>query len=221
MSTVLLPRGRGPFDGDIFSGITNALHQRGYIIVRDIFSDEQLHHLFLDIKSTDSQFFHSAGIGREQAHQLNSFVRRDRIRWLDADYEPAKFYLNWVQQLRQRLNRELYLGLFDYECHYAHYPRGAFYKKHVDAFKGSSNRRLTTILYLNPEWQPADGGELVMYAEDGQTVLETILPAFGTMVMFLSEDFPHEVLPAKRSRYSLTGWFRINNTDSVNLDPSQ
>jgi len=146
-------------------------------------------------------------------------VRRDRVRWLDRGHAPVVCNLDWAEQLRQRLNQELCLGLFDYECHYAHYPKGAFYKRHVDAVKGLSNRRLSTILYLNPSWQAGDGGELVMYAGEGQAVLETVSPAFGSMVLFLSEEFPHEVLPAKRSRYSLTGWFRINNTDSLNLDP--
>lgn len=79
---------------------------------------------------------------------------------------------------------------------------------------------LTTILYLNPGWQPGDGGELVIYTEDGQNVLGTISPTFGTLVLFLSGEFPHEVLTSNRSRYSLTGWFRINNTDSVHLDPA-
>jgi SM-20-related protein len=205
----------------VYTRIIKGVLEDGYILLEKIFSDEQLQALFIDIKQTGSEHFRAAGIGRDQDHQLNRFVRRDRIRWLEPGYQPADFYLDWNEQLRQRLNQELFLGLFDYECHYAHYPNGAFYKKHVDAFKGVSSRRLTTILYLNPDWQPNDGGELVIYAEDSQSVLETVLPTFGTMVLFLSEDFPHEVLSAKRSRYSLTGWFRINNTDSLNLDPQR
>lgn len=221
MNTSLLTRGQGPFDGDVYARIIEALRSDGYIILNNVFALEKLQSLFIDIKATDSQYFHSAGVGREQEHHVNQFVRRDRIRWLDREHAPVLFYLDWAEQLRRRLNRELFLGLFDYECHYAHYPKGAFYKRHVDAFKGFSNRRLTTILYLNPSWQPGDGGELVMYADQGQTVLETVLPKFGTMVLFLSEEFPHEVLASRCSRYSLTGWFRINNTDSVNLDPPQ
>jgi SM-20-related protein len=221
LNTSLLTHGRGPFDGDVFSRIVEALFQDGYIILNGLFSDEQLQGLFIDIKQTDSRNFHPAGIGRDQTHQLNRFVRRDRIYWLETDYVPAQFYLDWSEQLRQRLNRELFLGLFDFECHYAHYPTGAFYKRHRDAFRGFSNRRLSSILYLNPDWQPNDGGELVLYGRDENVVLETVLPTFGTTVLFLSEDFPHEVLPASRSRYSLTGWFRVNNTNSLNLDPPQ
>jgi len=203
----------------MFDRIAAALKDRGYIILNDVFTVEQLQSLFIDIKKTDSEYFHDAGIGREQEFQLNQFVRRDRICWLDMSYQPTRFYLEWAEQLRQHLNRSLFLGLFDYECHYAHYPKGAFYKKHRDAFQGNSNRRLSSVLYLNPAWQPADGGELVLYAADDRTVLETVLPTFGSMVLFLSEEFPHEVLPTRCSRYSLTGWYRINNTTTVNLDP--
>lgn len=208
-----------PADGDVFARISKALKHQGYIILNDVFTIEQLQSLFIDIKETDGKYFHQAGIGREHEHQLNQFVRRDRIRWLDMSHPPVQFYLQWAEHLRQHLNQELFLGLFDYESHYAHYPNGAFYKKHLDTFKGNSNRRLSSILYLNPAWQPADGGELVMYAQKDNHVLETVLPTFGTMVIFLSEEFPHEVLPTQCSRYSLTGWYRVNATTAVNLDP--
>jgi SM-20-related protein len=35
-----------------------------------------------------------------------------------------------------------------------------------------------------------------------------VLPEGGTLVAFLSERFQHEVLPARRERLALTGWFR-------------
>jgi SM-20-related protein len=204
---------------EVFARIVSALKHPGYIILNDVFPVEQLQSLFIDIKKTDSEYFHDAGIGREQEFKLNQFVRRDRIRWLDMNHQPTRFYLEWTEQLRLHLNQALFLGLFDYESHYAHFPKEAFYKKHRDAFLGNSNRRLSSVLYLNPAWQPADGGELVLYAADDSTVLETVLPTFGTMVLFLSEEFPHEVLATRCSRYSLTGWYRINNTTTVNLDP--
>jgi len=210
---------QGPIDRDVFTRIIKALRTTGYIVLDEVFTLPQLQSLFIDLKTTDSEQFRPAGIGREQAQRVNQFVRRDRIRWLDASYEPVVTYLEWMEQLRLRVNRELFLGLFDYECHYAHYSKGAFYKKHLDSFKGNSNRRLSSILYLNPAWQSADGGELIIYAPDSDAVVQTVLPTFGKMVLFLSEQFPHEVLPAKCSRYSLTGWFRINATDSVTLDP--
>ncbi len=204
---------------EVFAHIALALRHPGYIILDDVFSLAQCQSLFIDIKKTGRGDFRQAGIGREQGLQLNPFVRRDRIFWLGMDYQPTQFYLKWAERLQCYLNRELFLGLFDYECHYAHYPQGAFYKKHLDAFQGNSSRRLSSVLYLNPTWQASAAGELVLYAPDGGTILETVSPSFGRMVIFLSEEFPHEVLPTRCSRYSLTGWFRINTTTAVNLDP--
>ena len=39
-------------------------------------------------------------------------------------------------------------------------------------------------------------------------LLHGVLSEAGTLVVFLSADVPHEVLPATRDRLSLTGWFR-------------
>jgi len=35
-----------------------------------------------------------------------------------------------------------------------------------------------------------------------------IYPRDGRLVLFLSADFEHEVLPAARERLSVAGWFR-------------
>lgn len=195
---------------DLFVEIAAQIRTRGYVVVSDFLPQPLLHSLFMQIKETDEQAFKRAGIGRDTDFHVNSFVRGDHILWLDERHDGANAYFDWIEQLRLTLNRELLLGLFDYECHYAYYPENAFYKKHVDAFRGHSNRRLSTVLYLNPAWQPDHGGELVLYSEDGEQSLLTVAPTFGTMVLFLSEVFPHEVLPTRKSRYSLTGWFRVH-----------
>ena len=54
----------------------------------------------------------------------------------------------------------------------------------------------------------ATAGELVLYHPVSDEIMEIVTPDFGKMVIFLSEEFPHEVLPAQTKRYSLTGWFR-------------
>jgi SM-20-related protein len=43
---------------------------------------------------------------------------------------------------------------------------------------------------------------------DGQETSHDILPLGGRLVLFLSDLIEHEVLPARRERYSITGWFR-------------
>lgn len=160
-----------------------------------------------------------AGVGREGDFQIDRTVRRDRILWLNRERAaPAKF-LALAEQIRQGLNRRLFLGLFEFEAHFAHYPPGAFYKRHVDSFRGAANRVLSTVSYLNTDWQPGDGGELALYAEQGDLKIAELAPLAGRMVIFLSEEMPHEVLPARRDRYSIAGWFRLNASVHGQIDP--
>lgn len=152
-----------------------------------------------------------AGIGRQQNFQLNSQIRRDETQWLANKNPPEQQYLQFMNLLREALNQRLFLGLFDYEAHYAHYSPGAFYKRHLDAFQGQNQRVLTTVLYLNKDWQAADGGELVIYAPGSDAMIEKVIPEMAGFVMFLSEKFPHEVLTTQRDRYSIAGWFRLRS----------
>ena len=196
-----------------------SLHRDGYVVLGELLPLPLLTDLFLHFKSLDEEKFRRAGIGREGDYQVNRFVRTDTIHWLEGTHPATAAYFDFAEQIRAGLNRRLYLGLFDYECHYAFYPEGAFYKKHVDAFRGENTRVLSTVLYLNPNWTPADGGELVIYDEITGGVLDKVEPRFGCMVIFLSEEFPHEVLPTRAARYSLTGWFRKNNSLGESIDP--
>lgn len=203
-----------------FEDIATALENPGYIILDKPLGELVLASLFSSLDRLDRESFSRAGVGRESDHQINRSVRTDRIHWLEPAIPGLDSWFAWCEQLRLGLNRELFLGLFDYECHFAWYPSGSYYRRHVDAFRGTDNRMVSTILYLNQNWQPGDGGELLLYCPHSDTVLERIEPVFGRMVLFLSEVFPHEVLMAHKSRYSLTGWYRLNNTDSQNLDPA-
>jgi SM-20-related protein len=113
-----------------------------------------------------------------------------------------------MEDLRKTLNRELTLGLFDFEAHLALYPPGARYRCHLDRFQGEGDRILSTSLYLNPDWSPGDEGVLRLYLDKPESEpFEDVLPAGGTLVCFLSERFHHEVLPSRRERLAATGWF--------------
>jgi SM-20-related protein len=202
----------------VLSDIIDKVADHGYCIIDDFLQPERSGALYHYAQQLPAQHWNLAGIGRQQNQTINTMVRNDRIYWLNQEEPRHKDYLAIMEQLRNEFNRELFLGLFDYECHLAHYPKGAFYKKHLDAFKGRSNRMLTTVFYLNPEWQETDGGQLVIYGDKGQ-VLETVLPKQGRLVVFLSDRFVHEVLRSERDRFSITGWFRINASISGIVDP--
>ena len=66
-----------------------------------------------------------------------------------------------------------------------------------------------------------NSGELVIYENEEDLQGQKVLPKLATLVVFLSEEFPHEVLPAKKDRYSIAGWYRVNNSSAQRIDPPQ
>ncbi len=154
--------------------------------------------------------FHSAGMGSGAARVVSE-SRGDQVLWLEAhDPHPAVAdYQGQMEALRLSVNRELFMGLRDLEAHFALYPPGARYLRHLDRFRDDDRRALTAIVYLNDAWEAADGGQLRFWpdAEGTGPALE-FFPLGGTLVTFLSDRFWHEVLPARRERLALTGWFR-------------
>jgi SM-20-related protein len=121
-----------------------------------------------------------------------------------------------MEELRQRLNRELTLGLFDLDAHLALYPPGARYRCHLDRFENDESRIVSVVLYLNPDWHTDDEGALRLYlGEPESEPFEDVLPVGGTLVCFLSERFHHEVLPARRERLAATGWFRRRSAQPI------
>jgi len=148
-----------------------------------------------------------AAVGRGSSSEIREGVRGDRIQWIEpGQVDACDRYLTLMNSLREALNRGLFLGLEDFESHFALYPPGAFYLKHVDRFRDDDRRMVSAVLYLNDAWLPEHGGQLRLYLDEG--VEHEVVPTGGCLVVFLSGDIPHEVLPASRDRLSLTGWFR-------------
>lgn len=153
----------------------------------------------------------AAATGHGAARTVHADVRGDRIGWLDqVDAAPVELeLLARLDALRIALNRELTLGVWRYEGHYALYPPGARYARHVDRFRDDDSRVLSLVLYLNAGWHSTHGGALRI-ARAGAASRD-VLPQGGTLVAFLAADFEHEVLPASRTRVAVTGWFRTRD----------
>lgn len=190
------------------------LAEDGYAVVQGLIPHALTFDLAREARALhESQMLDRAGVGRADDFQIVSSLRRDKTRWFDRSSRAQSDYLDLMETLRLTLNQELFLGLFSFEAHYAAYERGAYYRRHLDAFKGARNRVLSTVFYLNDDWQAEDGGALIIYdgMESSAQPLLTVYPEIGTLLVFLSEDIPHEVLPTQRNRYSIAGWFRVND----------
>jgi SM-20-related protein len=151
--------------------------------------------------------FAPARIGRYGAERRRDHIRGDFTCWLNEPLLPAeRSLMQRLEELRLQLNRDAFLGLFELELHYARYPAGAAYSRHVDQPLGSTQRKVSLVLYLNPEWQSTDGGILRIHGADDEFI--DVEPIAGRMVCFLTPGREHEVLQAQCERLSISGWFR-------------
>ncbi len=194
--------------------LVDAIASQGWYVWDDFLSYQQVKQL----KNCTTDQWQRARIGRNEDVQRASDIRRDKIQWLDLSMgQPIQDYLERMEVIRREVNRHLYLGLFEYEAHFAQYEVGDFYKKHLDAFRGNESRKLTTVFYMNDGWCDEQGGQLQLYAMD-DSLIETIAPLSGRLLVFLSEQFPHEVLPTNAQRSSIAGWFRVNGVSEDRID---
>ncbi|MEE4361189.1 MAG: 2OG-Fe(II) oxygenase [Pseudomonadales bacterium] len=167
----------------------------------------------------DAGLFRPAGIGRGPRPKLRPQVRSDLVHWIEdaCPPTPLQHCLDRLEALRQSLNRTLFAGLTELETHLTLYPRGAFYAPHLDQFATTTRRRLSVVLYLNRHWRRPDGGLLRLWTDPSTHTHRPqpdapwieVLPEAGTLVVFRSADFWHEVRRARRTRLSLTGWFLV------------
>lgn len=193
---------------DRFAQVADDLAVKGWSVQPGALPDElvsQLGRLCRTLWRNDD--LTPAAIGRGEEQAVVPEIRGDYTRWLDEcpPSEASRQYLDIMCELRLALNRALFLGLDSFETHFALYPPGAGYNKHLDRFKDSPLRTVSVVAYLNEEWQPGDGGELRLHL-DQSTV--DVPPRAGTLVTFLSASILHEVLAANKERASLVGWFR-------------
>lgn len=163
-----------------------------------------------------------AGIGREDAFQLDRSVRLTRISWMDGSSPAQRAFFDWAEPLRKSLNRALMIGLFDFESCYAVYPEGGFYDRHLDSFEGARNRVLSLVVYLNEDWADDKGGALVIWPERARETdapSARLLPHGAGVAFMLSETVPHAVEVTHARRYAIAGWWRVNQSGDTRIDP--
>ncbi|HBC7430431.1 TPA: 2OG-Fe(II) oxygenase [Providencia rettgeri] len=185
--------------------LIDSLSSQGWYVWDDFLTLSDIQRIKQCIPNT----LQDARIGHRDSLQGNKAIRGDQTVWLEPEMGSSiVHYLDKMEQVRQELNCQLYLGLRDFETHFCRYPNGGFYKKHVDNPRGVGRRKITTVLYMNEQWHHGDGGELVVYDQDDNQLFK-LEPIAGRIIFFMSEEFPHEVLPTEQTRESIAGWFLI------------
>jgi len=188
--------------------LITSLIERGWFMADGFLDADLCQRLVEDIQRLPLR---EAKIGRGNSEHRHDLIRSDSIYWLTEGGSAAQItFLEKMNDLMAMLNRELYLGLKQFEGHFARYEQGQFYKKHSDQFVGTKERLVTTVTYLN---SPSSGGELRVYNKQDNNLIDAdVKPVTGRLICFLTSDIYHEVLPAEETRYSIAGWFRTNIT---------
>ncbi len=200
----------------LYESIIADLMRKDYSVI-DHFFDTQTVTLLRDslLNHFEEDRFKKAGIGNKTNQLVAAGIRGDYILWIDERIQTQieLVFFRQIYQFIKYLNRTCFLGILHHEFHYALYPPGTGYKRHLDTFQNDDKRKLSIAFYLNEsDWKASDGGALAMYInkKNGLEEVITILPEAGRMVIFESQKIPHEVLLAQRNRLSITGWLKTN-----------
>lgn len=196
-----------------YENIITQLQNQNFACVDDFFEIKILNNLHQRIMSLyESDKLKKSAIGKYFDEHIQSNIRGDYIQWIDhkKPHIAEQGFFEHIQDFAFYLNRTCFMGLLHKEFHYAVYPEGKFYKRHLDVFKNDKRRKLSVILYLNRNWSKLDGGELVIYLRNkDKSKTLTIEPKFGRFVVFESQLLEHEVKVVKRDmRLSITGWLK-------------
>jgi SM-20-related protein len=193
-----------------FESIIEGVLANGYAVCDDFLDKTEVQNL---LETFNQRYltgkFKEAGVGKQIEVQKASLIRGDEILWLETDSlnSAERVLLDRNQAFIDYLNQTCFLGIVDSEIHFAKYDVGKFYRRHRDTFQTQKGRILSVIYYLNLDWIPADGGNLLIYTtENNLEKTITIAPLAGRLVCFESEKLDHEVTEAFAARFSVTGW---------------
>ncbi|MGS2741406.1 2OG-Fe(II) oxygenase [Sinomicrobium sp. M5D2P17] len=199
-------------ENPLYEKIIADLMDRQYSIVENFFPGEEVIALRNSLlEKYEEDRFKKAAIGNRLSEVVEKAVRGDFILWLNeaGANKAEEHFFNRINDLIAYLNKTCFMGILHKEFHYAVYPKGTFYKRHLDTFQNDDRRKLSIVYYLNEEdWLPEYGGELVIYPDENGKPPITVYPFPGKMVIFESQILEHEVKPVERERLSITGWLK-------------
>ncbi len=188
--------------------LTQQLCERGWCVSEGLIEPSLIADLRADACTLFAQqAYRQAAVGAPGATVSAPAVRGDWILWLEGGSAAQQRFLAAMDRLRTCLQEQLRTALGHFDAHYACYPPGRGYEQHYDNAQGRNTRLLTVTTYLNANWRPGDGGELVLFDNDQSTPVAMLQPKGGTTVILLSRQVPHQVLAAHSQRWSVTGWF--------------
>ncbi|XLS28993.1 2OG-Fe(II) oxygenase [Flavobacteriaceae bacterium M23B6Z8] len=201
-------------ENPLYEKLIQDLMEDQYSVTDAFFTEEEvllLRNSLLEKYENDA--FKKSAVGSRVNELIASGIRGDFIKWIDEQEanEAEQLFFHKINSLVNYLNKTCFMGILQKEFHYAVYPKGTFYKRHLDTFRNDDRRKLSFVCYLNDDsWEKENGGELTLYLpEDKKERALDIYPLPGRVVLFESQLLEHEVKTVKHSkRLSITGWLK-------------
>ncbi|KEI34633.1 SM-20-related protein [Francisella sp. W12-1067] len=193
----------------LFEKIITDFFNEGYCVIDNWLSKDETSLLKAELAQLyQEDCFRKSAIGNKLNETVKRSIRSDFIYWLDETKHAQSFFQK-VNNFIEYINKTCFAGIVTKEFHYAIYPKGAFYKKHLDTFQNDDRRNISIVCYLNDAWQESYGGELKLYLPNGNL---NIYPACGKIVIFNSKKIEHEVktILSEVKRLSITGWLKTS-----------
>jgi Rps23 Pro-64 3,4-dihydroxylase Tpa1-like proline 4-hydroxylase len=206
--------------------ITRPTFPAPLLLIDDFLHPEHADRIFEEWTSLRGAFSAAAVFGQtpnqanyDPSYRVNDVMMLDIVFANRREQSATLTLLQWRiwEQSMKNLWHEGYLiyDIINYatwrEAVVSRYGDGAFYKKHQDTRWDMTCARLVTMVYyLNIEPKRFEGGELVLHAENGETL--KIEPRHNRAIFFPS-FLMHEVEPVKMTstewkdgRFSLNYW---------------
>jgi SM-20-related protein len=125
-----------------------------YSLVEDFFTHNEVLELRQSLLNKhEEDRFKKAAIGNRVNEIIIKSIRGDDILWIDElkANEAEMLFFNKINSLVNYLNKTCFLGILHKEFHYALYPTGTYYRRHLDTFQNDDRRKLSFVCYLNED----------------------------------------------------------------------
>ena len=132
----------------LYEQIISDIVEQGYSICDSFLEPVVVKHLRKHIKVLYAENeLKKAAIGNRVNESIEKTIRGDYIQWInerDSNSAEEKFF-EAINAFKSYLNATCFMGLLHQEFHYAVYPQGTFYRKHIDTFQNDDRRKLSVV----------------------------------------------------------------------------
>ena len=157
-------------ENPLFESIIEDLTNLQYSVVDGFFSEVEVQALRTNLLAKyEEDRFKKSAIGNRTNEEIDKTIRGDFILWIDESKTDIveQLFFRKINELVRYLNSTCFMGILEKEFHYALYPKGTFYRRHIDTFQNDDRRKLSIVCYLNEgDWPIENGGELTLYLND-------------------------------------------------------